>query len=326
MSKILITTVPFADRNRTPIERLNAAGIEYLINPLGRKLKEDELVDMASDFDILIAGTEPITDAVMKNAPLLRHISRVGVGLDSVDLLAAERRGIKVSYTPEAPAPAVAELTLALILSLMRMTSQANLVMHRGEWKRYFGRRIEDCTIGIIGVGRIGARVLKFADMLGFKSILINDINPDLKLTKNSRIKIATLNELYNKCDIITLHIPLNAQTNNMICYEQLMCMKSGAMIINTARGGIINEIDLAKVLTIGHLSGAAMDVFVQEPYIGPLSGIDTCLLTSHMGSMSEDCRSRMEIEATDEAIRFLTGEELISLVPASEYEAQRAK
>ena len=126
MSKVLITTVPFGDKNRLPIEQLEAAGIECLINPLGRKLKEEELVEMVADFDVLIAGTEDITDAVMAKASHLKLISRVGIGLDNVDLLAAERRGIKVSYTPDAPAPAVAELTIGLMLALLRSIHVCN--------------------------------------------------------------------------------------------------------------------------------------------------------------------------------------------------------
>ena len=112
MDKVLITTVPFGDKNRLPFELLEEAGIEYLINPLGRKLTEQELADIFPGFEVLISGTEPITNHVMQRGKNLKMISRVGIGLDSVDLLAAERRGIKVSYTPDAPAPAVAELTL----------------------------------------------------------------------------------------------------------------------------------------------------------------------------------------------------------------------
>ena len=112
MPKSLITTVPFGDKNRLPIELLENAEIEYLINPLNKKLTEDELVEMAADFDVIIAGTEPITRKVIDNAPNLKLISRVGIGLDSVDLMAAEERSITVSYTPNAPAPAVAELTV----------------------------------------------------------------------------------------------------------------------------------------------------------------------------------------------------------------------
>ena len=148
MPKALITTVPFADKNRLPLELLEAAGISYLINPLGRRLKEMELAEMVKDADVLIAGTEPITDLVMGRASKLKLISRVGIGLDSVDLVAAERRGIKVAYTPDAPAPAVAELTFGLMLSLLRSVHVANLQMHQGTWQRHMGRRLAEVTVG----------------------------------------------------------------------------------------------------------------------------------------------------------------------------------
>lgn len=324
MSKVLITTVPFGDKNRLPIEQLEAAGIEYLINPLGRKLKEDELAEMVTDFDVLIAGTEPITDKVMSNATRLKLISRVGIGLDGVDLLAAERRGIKVSYTPDAPAPAVAELTIGLMLTLLRSAHVANAQMHRGEWHRHFGRRIPEVTIGIIGTGRIGGRVLRRLAGFGSPRILVNDIHPDQKVAPELKLEWVDKEEIYREADVISLHLPLTPLTKNMIRREQLLSMKSDAMIINTSRGGIINEDDLIEVLGTGHLCGAAVDVFEQEPYNGALAQFDRCLLTSHMGSMSVDCRTRMEIEATEEAVRFLTGDTLQGLVPPSEYEVQR--
>jgi D-3-phosphoglycerate dehydrogenase len=324
MSKALITTVPFGDKNRLPLEMLESAGIEYLINPLGRKLKEDELAEMVTDFDVLIAGTEPITEKVMGRASSLKLISRVGIGLDSVDLLAAERRGIHVSYTPDAPAPAVAELTIGLMLTLLRSVHVANAQMHRGEWHRYFGRRIPEVTIGIIGTGRIGGRVLRRLAGFGTPRILVNDAQPDLKVAPELKLEWVDKEEIYRHADIISLHVPLTVQTKNMIRREHLMQMKPDAMLINTSRGGIINEHDLAEALNSGHLSGAAIDVFEQEPYTGELARIDRCLLTSHMGSMSVDCRTRMEIEATEEAVRFLTGQVLQGLVPPEEYEVQR--
>lgn len=324
MPKALITTVPFGDKNRLPLELLEAAGIEYLINPIGRKLKEDELAEMVADFDVLIAGTEPITDKVMSRASKLKLISRVGIGLDGVDLLAAERRGIRVSYTPDAPAPAVAELTIGLMLSLLRSVHASNAQMHRGDWHRYFGRRIPEVTIGIIGVGRIGGRVLRRLAGFGTPRILVNDIHPDLKVAPDLKLEWVDKEEIYSNADVISLHLPLTPHTKNMIRREQLLHMKPDAMIINTSRGGIINEHDLVEVLNSGHLSGAAIDVFEHEPYAGELAQIDRCLLTSHMGSMSIDCRTRMEIEATEEAVRFLTGQDLQGLVPVEEYDVQR--
>jgi len=324
MSKVLITTVPFGDKNRQPLEQLQAAGIEYLVNPIGRKLKEDELAEMISDFDVLIAGTEPITEKVMNRAPRLKLISRVGIGLDSVDLLAAERRGIKVSYTPDAPAPAVAELTIGLMLSLLRSVHVANAQMHRGEWHRYFGRRISEVTIGIIGAGRIGGRVLRHLAAFGSPRVLVNDLAPDHMVAPGPKLEWVDKEVIYREADMISLHVPLTVHTKNMIRSEQLATMKSDALLINTSRGGIINEADLAEALRNGRIGGAAIDVFDHEPYSGELATLDRCLLTSHMGSMSVDCRTRMEIEATEEAVRFLTGQALSGLVPPEEYDVQR--
>jgi len=323
MSKVLVTTVPFGEQNLLPIKLLESQEIEYLINPLGRKLQEDELAEMVTDFDVLIAGTEQITDYVMSRASKLTFISRVGVGLDNIDLLAAKRHGIQVSYTPEAPAPAVTELTIGLMLSMLRSIPYSNTQLHNGKWHRYFGRRIPEVTIGIIGIGRIGRNVIKRLSGFGTPRLLVNDINPNPDLIQELMLEWVEKEEIYRNADVISLHVPLTSLTRNMIRHEQLMQMKSDAIIINTARGGIINEQDLFEVLKNGHLGGAAIDVFETEPYNGPLSQIERCILTAHMGSMSVDCRTRMEIEATEEAIRFLKGETLQSAVPESEYEDQ---
>jgi D-3-phosphoglycerate dehydrogenase / 2-oxoglutarate reductase len=323
MFKVLITTVPFADKNNLPLELLKKANIEYLVNPLNKKLTEDELSKMVGDFDVIVAGTEKITEKVMNNATKLKHISRVGIGLDSVDLLAAEKRGIKVSYTPDAPAPAVSELTVGMMLTLLRSTHVSNLQMHNGKWHRFFGRRLSNVTIGVIGVGRIGIGVIKHLQGFGAPNILANDISNELyKL--NLPIQWADKEKIFKEADIITLHLPLTGLTKDSIKEEQLLSMKKDAMIINTSRGGIINEKDLYSVMQSGHLSGAAIDVFEQEPYDGPLRDIERCLLTAHMGSMSIDCRTRMEVEATEEAVRFLMGEPLEGEVPKEEYDVQR--
>jgi D-3-phosphoglycerate dehydrogenase len=323
MAKALITTVPFGDKNRLPLEMLDDAGIQYLINPHNTRLTEEQLADMVTDFDVIIAGTEKITDKVMGRATNLKLISRVGVGLDGVDLMAAKRRGIRVSYTPEAPGPAVAELTLGLMLTLLRSVHVSNAQMHQGKWQRIFGRRLAEITIGVIGVGRIGTRVLRRTRSFGTPRILVNDLVPNYELSREFKLDWVTKEQIYSEADIITLHLPLTRLTKNMIRRDQLMAMKGDAMIINTARGGIINEQDLYEVMKSGHLSGAAIDVFEHEPYAGPLAQIDRCLLTAHMGSMSVDCRTRMEIEATDEAVRFLTGKPLASEVPQVEYDVQ---
>jgi len=324
MAKVLITTVPFADKNRSPLELLKKNSIDYLINPLNKKLTEDELVDLVADFDVIVAGTESITKRVMDSASNLKMISRVGIGLDSVDLLEAEKRGIVVSYTPDAPAPAVAEFTIGLMLTLLRSVHVSNLEMHNGKWHRFFGRRLSEITIGVIGLGRIGVGVLQHLKGFGSPRILVNDIDINKKNELEFDVEWGDKEKIYQEADVVTIHTPLTAQTKNMVRKEQLLSMKKDAVIINTARGGIINEDDLYGVMIAGHLSGAAIDVFDFEPYGGKLRDIQRCVLTAHMGSMSVDCRTRMEIEATEEAVRFLTNDSLEGVVPEDEYMVQR--
>jgi len=319
--KILVTTVPFGDKNRLPLEMLEANNIEYLINPLNKKLTENELAELITDFDALVAGTETISEYVMSKAPNLKMISRVGIGLDGIDLLAARKRGIKISYTPDAPAPAVAELTMGLMLTLLRSIHISNSELHRGEWQRHFGYRIAEVTIGIIGLGRIGHRILNRISAFGSPRLLLNDIAPNPEITKKFKVEWVPKETIYKESDLISLHIPLTSQTKGMIDRSNLEMMKKDAMIINTSRGGIINEQDLYDVMREGHLSGAAIDVFENEPYSGPLGEIERCILTAHMGSMSVDCRTRMEIEAMEEAIRFCKGKPLHEEVPDEEYE-----
>ena len=324
MPRALITTIPFGERDATPLHLLQAAAIDYTINPLGRKVTEMELAELIPDFDILIAGTEPVTEYVMAKACKLKLISRVGIGLESVDLLAAQRREIKVCYTPDAPAPAVAEFTIGLMLAVLRQVPLANTQMQRGLWQRHFGRRLAACTVGIIGTGRIGALVIRHLQGFEPPRIMVNDISPQPTLDSRYPLQWASKEEIYRQADVITLHLPLTAHTRNLIRREELLMMKPDAILINTARGGIIHEQELAAVMRTGHLGGAAIDVFEREPYSGELTGIERCLLTAHMGSMSVDCRTRMEIEATQEAVRFVSGQQLLSPVPPEEYEVQR--
>jgi len=323
--RVLITTIPFATMDRTPLDLLEAAGIDYLINPLGQKLKEQELAEMISDFDCVIAGTEQIGSLALQNAPKLKLISRVGIGLDSVDLLDARRRGIMVCYTPEAPAPAVAELTLGLMLSLLRSIQVSNMDLHRGDWQRYFGSRLANCTVGVIGAGRIGSRVIRHLEGFDVKSVLVSDREQNKVFDERLNASFVDNQTIFEQADVVSLHLPLTVETRNMITARDMLKMKPDAILLNTSRGGIINEKDLYDVLKSGHLGGAAVDVFDKEPYEGLLSGIERCILTAHMGSMTLDCRVRMEVEATKEVIRLFKGEAFESVVPEEEYDVQRA-
>ena len=322
--RVLITTIPFGEVNRKPLDLLDQAGIEYIINPIGRRLRPEELADLIGDVDVLIAGTEPITAAVMDRAKRLRLISRVGIGLDSVDLTAARARDILVSYTPDAPAPAVAEMTMGLILSQLRSLVQADRGMRGGVWHRFMGRRLSELTVGVIGVGRVGKRLIRH--LQGFAPrILANDLVPDHDFGVVHRVQWVEKDTIYRESDIISLHLPLTPLTNNLVTRREMDMMKPDAVLINTSRGGMVNESDLAQALKQGRLAGAALDVYGQEPYSGELVTIDNCLLTCHMGSMSRDCRAQMELEATEEAVRFFKGEPLRLLVPEDEYHMRKA-
>jgi D-3-phosphoglycerate dehydrogenase len=319
--RVLITTVPFGEANRYPLDLLESNQIEYVINPIGRRLKEEELIEMIPDFGILIAGTEPITEKVIASAPHLGLIARVGIGLDSVNLIAARQHGVQVTYTPDAPSPAVAELAVGQMLALLRGISLSDRNMRNGVWHRFMGRRLSEMTIGLIGVGRVGKLVIKHLRG-GFPSvrILANDLNPDIEFGKTHNIQWVEKEEIYRSADIISLHLPLTPLTRTLITANEINLMKQDVLLVNTSRGNMINEKDLAHALRTQRIAGAAVDVFEREPYAGELSTLENCLLTCHMGSMSADCRSRMEIEATEEAVRFLKGETLKTPVPEYEY------
>lgn len=317
--RVLITTIPFGEVDRRPLDLLDRAGVDYLVNPVGRKLREHELAELIGDVEVLIAGTEPITAKVLARARHLRMISRVGIGLDSVDLTEARRRGIQVSYTPDAPAPAVADLVIGLILSTLRHIPHADRGMRHGVWHRFMGRRLGELTVGVVGVGRVGKRVIQH--LTGFGSrVLANDLTPDVDFGAKYGVEWVEKEQIYREADIITLHVPLTPMTARLIAAPQLRIMKPEAVLINTSRGNMVDERDLAEALQAGRLAGAAIDVFGQEPYSGPLTNLENCLLTCHMGSMSRDCRLRMELEATEEVIRFLEGRPLRQPVPEYEY------
>lgn len=319
--RVIVTTVPFGAIDSKPLDMLKAAGIECVINPLGRKLRADEVADVIRGFPVVIAGTEDITAETMRSCPGLKAICRVGVGLDSVDLIEARRLGIAVSYTPDGPAPAVAELAVTQMMALARGTGLADRALRRGEWQRITGVRLACSTVGVVGVGRIGKRTIRHL-LGGFPGvrILACDVAPDAEALAIPGVEWVELDELLARSDFVTLHVPLTPDTAGLIGERELAPMKRNAFVVNTARGGVVDEEALARALASGVIRGAAVDVFTHEPYRGPLVNADSILLTCHMGSMSADCRLTMEVEATAEAVRWLTGQPLQSAVPESEY------
>lgn len=321
-ARVLVTTCPFGEIDRDPIQLLEAENIPFTPNPFNRRLREEELAELIGPYEALIAGTEPITEAVLQRAPNLRLIARVGIGLDSVALRAAQARGIAVTYTPAAPSPAVAELAVAQMLALLRYTPIANREIREGIWKRRIGRRLGLMTVGVIGVGRIGRRVIQH--IRGWSpQILANDLKEDLDFSGITGCSWTDAQTIYRLADIITLHVPLTKQTRGMIGERQLAMMKPDAILINTARGELVDEAALARALRARPQFSAAIDVFEHEPYHGELTGLENCLLSSHMGSATRDCRLRMELEAAQEVVRYFKRQPFACPVPESEYLAE---
>lgn len=319
MSRIFISTFPFCRLDETPIQLLKQAGFEIIVNPLSRKLKPEEVVDLAIDCDGIVAGTEELLPLVEKSKSL-KIIARVGVGLDSVPLELCKSKGIKVAYTPDAVTPAVAELTISLILDLFRKVTFADKELRLKKWSRPYGRRIGASTIGIIGFGRIGFSVARLLTSFRPTEILVHDIlDCSLKIQNivetGINIRQVSKLELLQSSDIVSLHVPRDKSTIDLICKDEFSVMKSSAYLVNTSRGGIVNEVELEKALISERIAGAALDVFEEEPYIGSLLNLANILLTQHMGSCSDDCRADMEREAVEDTIRFFKNEELRSEV-----------
>ena len=324
MPKIFVSATPFGHIDLTPVRLLKETGWEYKTNPLGRRPTPNEVAELAFDYDGLIAGTEDLRPLV-ERTNRLKIISRVGIGLDSVPLGLCREKGITVTYTPDAVTMAVAELTVGIMISLTRHTYISDRNIRHGEWKRRQGKRIGKSRIGIVGFGRIGTNVVKLLVPFHPEEILVNDIkdkNEEIAEFRDCGLNIrhGEKKEIYGNSDIVSLHIPLSPQSRNLINAETLQHFKKDTFLINLARGGIVNEADLYKALITGRIAGAAIDCFEDEPYCGPLAELDNVLLTQHMGSCSFDCHARMEIEATQDLIRFFKGEALKNEVPEDEY------
>ncbi|OGX38735.1 MAG: hypothetical protein A3D87_03535 [Omnitrophica WOR_2 bacterium RIFCSPHIGHO2_02_FULL_50_17] len=323
--RVLITTVPFGDYDDSPIELLKKNKVDYTINPLGRRPTENETIELIKDFGILLAGTSPVTRKVIDAAPYLRLIARAGIGLDNIDLLAAKEKGIQVTYTPHAPAPAVAEFVVGCMLALLRHIPQANQDLHKGVWKRQVGRRLADCTVGLMGVGSIGKLVVKYLQGFGTRVLGFDLRQSDISADERN-FQWVDKEKLLRESDIISLHLPLTQATRYFITCKELGMMKPEALLVNTSRGGIICEEDLFEALQSCKIAGAALDVFEKEPYDGPLAQLDNCLLTSHMAAASVDCKRAMEMGAVQEVLNFLTGKPLRMTVPQEAYKEQERR
>ena len=316
--KAFVSTHPFSSTSKDLIKILKDNGIDVVLNSYERKITSEELASDIGDCDFLIAGTEKITEDVLMNAPNLRLIARVGVGLDGIDFELCTKYGVRVTYTPDAPSMAVAELCVGVILDLSRKITFTNNNLKNGMWSRHMGTLLYGKTIGIFGMGRIGKSLIHLLSSFNV-SFLVNDIDPDLSFGRLYNVRFVSKNEVLEQSDIISLNIPLKSDTYDFITLEGISKMKSHALLVNTARGGIVNENDLYVALKSGMIAGAGIDVFEEEPYTGILSELDDCVLTCHMGASTIDSRNDMETQAVEEVIRFKNNHPLKSEVFTNE-------
>lgn len=294
---VLISTSSFAKHSREPLDLLEARGIQYMLNAQGRRLEAEEVASLLADVDGLVAGTEPLTREVLMRAPRLKVISRCGTGLDNVDLSAAAELGIQVRNTPDAHVDAVAELTLAGILAALRHLPEADRSIRGGAWKKPMGRLLRRSTVGLVGLGRVGRRLIELLKPFQV-TILATDPNEDKDFADLHGIRYVKLDELLQRSDVVSLHLPYGIEVHHLFDATRLRCMKPGAVLVNCARGGLVDEAALCEVLEEGHLAGAHLDTFEREPYAGPLTGAPRVSLSSHIGSYAVEGRVQMEREA----------------------------
>jgi D-3-phosphoglycerate dehydrogenase len=308
MSEIFLASPSFGQYSFRPKNILEEYNFTLRGNSLGRKLLPEEIVDLAYNADGIIAGTESYSEDVINKLPNLKVISRLGVGLDNIDLKIADEKGIKVFIT-NSPAPAVAELILGLMLDIKRRISNQNQNLKEGKWEKKMGSLLQGNTLGIIGLGTVGKALIRLVQGFDF-IVLAYDQVKDEKFQREYNVQYTELNTLLKESDIVSLNINLTDQTKYLINKTRLKLMKSDSVLINTSRGEIVDELALYTALKNGKLAGAGLDVFEQEPYSGLLTELENVVLTPHIGSYAKEVRVQMEIEAAQNLIKGLLIEE----------------
>ena len=309
MPKILFTTSSFDLNNFEEHDLLESLGFEIILNPFKKRLTEDQIVGLLDEEVVgIVAGLETLNDKALRSAKGLKVISRCGIGLDNVDLKVAFELGISVFNTPDAPTRAVAELTISHILSLSRRIVEADRLVRNGTWQPLMGSLISEQTIGIIGYGRIGKMVAGLLLNFGAKVVV-----HDMFYVQEGDVQSVSLEELLKESNIVSLHLPYSSENHHFINSSNLKLMKKGSLLINIARGGLVDEEALLSQIESGRLGGAAFDCFEIEPYNGPLTKCPSVQFTAHMGSYAKESRLMQEAEACVNLMKGLRLHGLIS-------------
>jgi D-3-phosphoglycerate dehydrogenase / 2-oxoglutarate reductase len=309
MAKILVTPRSLTKGGDPSLELLRKAGHQLVFCAPGRAPDEQELIGLVPGCAGWLAGVEKITDAVLARADCLKAISRNGTGVDSIDLAACGRRGITVLRAEGANARGVAELTIALLLSLLRSVSFGDARMKSGTWERRQGTEVAGRTLGVIGTGRIGKLVTKLA--LGMDMRVIGyDAFPDAGFSPPG-FRYGTLQELLGSSDVVTLHCPHTPGAAPLIDAPALARMKNGAALVNTARAGLVDDGAILAALRNGRLAGYGVDAYDKEPpEPSPLLAHDRVIATPHIGAFTAESVSRATRAAVDNLLAALYKEE----------------
>lgn len=303
--RILVATSAFSQEGPEPRRELEASGIAFDVNPLGRRLTPEEIVAQGAAATGIVAGVEPYTAEVLAALPRLRVISRVGVGMDSIDRDAAAARGIVIRSTPDAVAQPVAELTLAMIFDLMRHLTTHTTEMRARRWTRTAGGLVAGKTLGIVGLGRIGRRVAELAGVVGM-TVVGSDLSPDRDWAARVGVGLTDVPALLAAADVVSLHLAASADAPFVLGEAEFAQMKPGARLVNVARGALVDEAALVAALDSGHVAGAALDVYREEPYSGPLCDASNVVLTPHVATLTAESRVMMELQAVRNVIESL--------------------
>jgi len=274
-------------------------------------LKEDQLCQIIGEYDALIVRSQTkLTKRVIEAAKKLRVVGRAGVGVDNVDVDAATRRGVIVMNTPGGNTISTAEHTFSMMMAMARNIPQAHMSMKAGKWDRksFEGVELYNKTLGVVGMGRIGTEVARRAIAFGMR-VLAYDPFLSLSRAKALQVEVVELDEIYARCDFITVHVPMTDQTRGMINKDAIAKMKDGVRLINCARGGIINEKDLHDAIKSGKVAGAALDVYEQEPPKDvPLVTLDAVVTTPHLAASTEEAQESVSIEVAEQIADVLAG------------------
>ncbi len=307
--RVLVTARSF---RREPGEHkrvLQEADCELIETLNTQPLTEAEMIPLIGDADALITGLDQVTARVIEAGPRLKVISKCGSGVDHIDLDAATRQGVVVTSTPGANSIAVAELTIGLMLTLARRIPQHVQLVKTGSWERIVGVELANKRLGIVGLGRVGQAVAQRARSFEMR-IAYSDTRRRQDLEDEGWLTYADLSTLMADSDIVSLHCPLTAQTYGLIGEDQLRAMKPTSFLINTARGGLVDEMALTRALREGWIAGAASDAFVHEPpRASPLLKLDNFIGTPHVGAATREAIQQMAVMAAKNTIQVLRGQ-----------------